>query len=313
MAGFIRKRNLIRDQVNNGESIDFESLSSDYHTVADLLKLYLRELPEPLVPTALFKAYSQMVESNENCASSVSIITRLVDTALPPIYYNMLKYICLFLNDVAIFHDYNEMNVNNLAIIFAPNLLQLGALLDVSQSSAMKWAKTEVLFVRHLIEHAEFIFCLPYQVPVRSLLAKREERRISVHYNTPLDDDWLEVFRPLNELKYEVKKAYKPCRDFITNSAFKHARVAASQEPNVKIGEGKNDAKVNVEKSDKSDKVDVVEKALDKDEETEKQISADPKTLVRTLSTQLNLTESKLDQLQSDLSGCRNGQLKFLV
>ncbi|XP_053548152.1 rho GTPase-activating protein 22 [Bombina bombina] len=97
---------------------------TDVHTVASLLKLYLRELPEPVIP---FSRYQDFV----GCAHILSRdqeegtqeLCRLVNS-LPPANYNLLKYICSFLDEVQSHSVVNKMSVHNLATVFAPNILR---------------------------------------------------------------------------------------------------------------------------------------------------------------------------------------------
>ena len=46
---------------DSGSQEDF-STSEDVHTVASLLKLYLRELPEPVVPFTFYESYKEALK-----------------------------------------------------------------------------------------------------------------------------------------------------------------------------------------------------------------------------------------------------------
>lgn len=48
----------LKDLYDSGSQEDFAS-TEDVHTVASLLKLYLRELPQPVVPFVLYDSYKQ--------------------------------------------------------------------------------------------------------------------------------------------------------------------------------------------------------------------------------------------------------------
>ncbi|CAB1318210.1 unnamed protein product, partial [Coregonus sp. 'balchen'] len=102
--------------------------SFDYvHTVASLLKLYLRELPEPGM-----KELKRQVE------------------CLPPVNYNLLQYICRY--------SVNKMSVQNLATVFGPNILRpkiedpvaiLEGTVLVQQLMSVLIGRHDVLFPRH--------------------------------------------------------------------------------------------------------------------------------------------------------------------
>ncbi|TKS84341.1 Rho GTPase-activating protein 24 [Collichthys lucidus] len=50
-------------------------------------------------------------------------LRRLVE-CLPPVNYNLLKYICRFLDEVQSYSGVNKMSVQNLATVFGPNILR---------------------------------------------------------------------------------------------------------------------------------------------------------------------------------------------
>ena len=51
----------LKELYDAGSQQDFGN-SEDVHTVASLLKLYLRELPEPVVPYVFYESYQQALE-----------------------------------------------------------------------------------------------------------------------------------------------------------------------------------------------------------------------------------------------------------
>nr|XP_044993639.1 rho GTPase-activating protein 22 isoform X2 [Jaculus jaculus] len=118
--------NLVRDLQDSfdcGEKPLFDS-TTDVHTVASLLKLYLRELPEPVIPFARYEDFlscAQLLTKDEGegtleLAKQVSI--------LPQANYNLLRYICKFLDEVQAHSHVNKMSVQNLATVFGPNILR---------------------------------------------------------------------------------------------------------------------------------------------------------------------------------------------
>ncbi|XP_028318810.1 rho GTPase-activating protein 24 isoform X2 [Gouania willdenowi] len=113
----------LQDSFDCGEKPSFDG-NTDVHTVASLLKLYLRELPEPVIP---FQKYEEFL----SCAkllckddeTGAKELKGLVD-CLPPVNYNLLKYICRFLDEVQSYSGVNKMSVQNLATVFGPNILR---------------------------------------------------------------------------------------------------------------------------------------------------------------------------------------------
>ncbi|XP_061666959.1 rho GTPase-activating protein 22 isoform X1 [Syngnathoides biaculeatus] len=140
--------NLVKDlqeAFDCGDKPLFDS-NTDVHTVASLLKLYLRELPEPVIPFCKYEdfltcAHLLAKDEEEVCTHSaaafvyfhlfqslpfrqgVQELGKQVST-LPLPNYNLLKYICKFLDEVQSHSNENKMSVQNLATVFGPNILR---------------------------------------------------------------------------------------------------------------------------------------------------------------------------------------------
>ncbi|NWR16255.1 RHG24 protein, partial [Emberiza fucata] len=113
----------LQDAFDCGEKPSFDS-STDVHTVASLLKLYLRELPEPVVPYAKYEDFlscAKMLSKEEE--TGLKELVKQVKS-LPAVNYNLLKYICRFLDEVQSYSGVNKMSVQNLATVFGPNILR---------------------------------------------------------------------------------------------------------------------------------------------------------------------------------------------
>ncbi|CAJ1068354.1 rho GTPase-activating protein 25 [Xyrichtys novacula] len=112
-----------RDAFDAGERPSFPS-DTDVHTVASLLKLYLRELPEPVVPWTQYQDFldcttmldSSSTEGWEKLEKQIAL--------LPRMNYNLLSYVCRFLFEVQLHSKVNKMNVENLATVMGINLLK---------------------------------------------------------------------------------------------------------------------------------------------------------------------------------------------
>ncbi|MFT7807363.1 rho GTPase-activating protein 22-like isoform X2 [Arapaima gigas] len=113
----------LQEAFDCGDKPLFDS-NTDVHTVASLLKLYLRELPEPVVP---FSKYEDFLTCAQLLAKDgeegIQELGRQVKT-LPQPNYNLLKYICRFLDEVQSHSNENKMSVQNLATVFGPNILR---------------------------------------------------------------------------------------------------------------------------------------------------------------------------------------------
>ncbi|XP_054839941.1 rho GTPase-activating protein 22 [Eublepharis macularius] len=113
----------LQDSFDCGEKPHLDR-NTDVHTVASVLKLYLRELPEPVVPFARYEDFlscGQLLSKDRG--EGTQELARQVKN-LPQANYNLLKYICKFLDEVQSHSSFNKMSVQNLATVFGPNILR---------------------------------------------------------------------------------------------------------------------------------------------------------------------------------------------
>ncbi|KAL9823347.1 LOW QUALITY PROTEIN: rho GTPase-activating protein 25 [Geothlypis trichas] len=113
----------LRDAFDAGERPSF-SRDTDVHTVASLLKLYLRELPEPVVPWLQYEDFllcGQALEADETKGHQ-ELLKQL--SLLPRDNYNLLSYICRFLYEIQLNSSINKMSVDNLATVMGVNLIR---------------------------------------------------------------------------------------------------------------------------------------------------------------------------------------------
>ncbi|KJH46893.1 RhoGAP domain protein [Dictyocaulus viviparus] len=95
------------------------------HDVADMLKQYLRELPEPLMTARLSETFANIfihVPENERLLALQYTILLLPDENR-----EALQTLLLFLYDVSKHSESNSMPAQNLAVCFTPSLFHLSA------------------------------------------------------------------------------------------------------------------------------------------------------------------------------------------
>ncbi|XP_028394082.1 protein FAM13A-like [Dendronephthya gigantea] len=98
--------------------------SGDVMSVAGLMKMFLRELPEPLIPNNFMKAFMQVHKEYHSDKDECCVRMRDLAGKLPEPRRKLLKFLCRFLVHMSLHQDSNKMNANALAIVFSPNLFR---------------------------------------------------------------------------------------------------------------------------------------------------------------------------------------------
>jgi hypothetical protein len=107
-----------RDQFDAGGAVDLNQVPRiDEEAVAALLKTYFSELPEPIIPFALYGAAMATEGVTERVIS-------FVKGELPTMNLEVLHALCRLLKDTAARSSHNKMTAKSLGIIFGPTLLR---------------------------------------------------------------------------------------------------------------------------------------------------------------------------------------------
>nr|XP_020030206.1 protein FAM13A isoform X1 [Castor canadensis] len=112
----------LRLQLESGARVELAEVG-DVSAAASLLKLFLRELPERVIPAAVQPRLIQLFQDGRDDARGNSL--RDLIRALPDTHYHLLKYLCRFLTKVARHHVQNRMSVHSLATVFGPNFFHV--------------------------------------------------------------------------------------------------------------------------------------------------------------------------------------------
>ncbi|XP_072229332.1 rho GTPase-activating protein 27 [Leuresthes tenuis] len=105
------------------EELDLEDGQwEDVHVITGALKLFFRELPEPLFPFSHFNKFISAIRIPDY-NSKLSCIYELVRT-LPPPNHDTMELLFGHLHRLIKFGEDNRMTVQNVAIVFGPTLLR---------------------------------------------------------------------------------------------------------------------------------------------------------------------------------------------
>ncbi|XP_049824860.1 GTPase-activating protein CdGAPr isoform X4 [Aethina tumida] len=141
-----------------------EDILQDIHSVASLLKMYFRELPNPL---CTYQLYQSFVNAVQGCSTAIRdsetdhgrlLKMREAVQKLPPPHYRTLEYLMRHLARVAKHGSSTGMTTRNIAIVWAPNLLRCEAL-EVGGVAALQGVGVQAVVTEFLICYAHLIFC----------------------------------------------------------------------------------------------------------------------------------------------------------
>eukprot|EP01132_Coremiostelium_polycephalum_P001322 gene1322-1668_t len=129
----------MKKQLND---LDFTMNTSDPHVLAGLLKLWLRELPEPIIPSEI---YYDCLKSRHSKDDSFKMVDQL-----PELHQQVLIFLLQFLKDVSdpSYAIKSKMDIDNIAMVFAPGLLRC----PTNDTNMLLNSQYEIEFIKNLIE-----------------------------------------------------------------------------------------------------------------------------------------------------------------
>uniref|UniRef100_A0A671NA07 Rho GTPase-activating protein 29 n=1 Tax=Sinocyclocheilus anshuiensis TaxID=1608454 RepID=A0A671NA07_9TELE len=203
------------------------------HDISNVLKLYLRQLPEPLI---LFRFYNDFIglakESQSIIADEVEasrgnptpdssqisvelkrVLFKIKDLLrqLSSAHYKTLQFLIQHLHRVSERADENKMTASNLGIIFGPTLIKpRQADAEISLSSLVDYPY-QALIVELLIRHYEIIFDTPLSpLPPSSPVAESSPLPIKSRFTPQGKEQQLNRHsKSLVDIKEPKAKTYK--------------------------------------------------------------------------------------------------------
>uniref|UniRef100_A0A8D0L684 Rho GTPase activating protein 15 n=1 Tax=Sphenodon punctatus TaxID=8508 RepID=A0A8D0L684_SPHPU len=113
----------LRFVVNQEEKLNLDdSQWEDIHVVTGALKMFFRELPEPLFPYCFFEHFVEAIK-NQDDSIRIKSIKALVQK-LPRSNYDTMKILFKHLKKIAAKESANLMSTQSLGIVFGPTLLR---------------------------------------------------------------------------------------------------------------------------------------------------------------------------------------------
>jgi len=127
VSGIFGEMNRMKACFEKGEIPDFANVDSR-HSIAGLLEMWFRELPEPITTDNLYNDFVACVSNGRPEDESIELLKGCIEK-LPPQNKVVLGYFLRFMNKVAEEEEENKMGAKNLGVVFGSILLNNPSLL----------------------------------------------------------------------------------------------------------------------------------------------------------------------------------------
>ncbi|CAO3625905.1 unnamed protein product [Mucor hiemalis] len=114
----------VKTAFNNGVKVDLNEYDIDLS--AALLKVFIRELPVPLIGLKLSEEMGALPDASICTNDTIDKVKNKLNSNFKerPIHFALLRYLCRFLKEVSEHSSKNRMNIHNLSVVFTPNIIR---------------------------------------------------------------------------------------------------------------------------------------------------------------------------------------------
>ncbi|ORX50194.1 RhoGAP-domain-containing protein [Hesseltinella vesiculosa] len=148
------------DRDCNAVNLNSEEYLSDINNITSVLKLWFRELPEPLFPSASYQQFLDAAQIEDDIKRVLGLHAVIND--LPDAHYATLKYLMSHLDKIQQHQRYNKMGASNLATIFGMTLMgnEVAGAYSPTQQGSQRFNETQlqVKVVQTILENYALIF-----------------------------------------------------------------------------------------------------------------------------------------------------------
>lgn len=178
VSGFHESITKLRQFFNQGvvtANLDDEELFPGCHEAAGLLKLFLRELPTPLLTFDLYPQLLEIADDDKDTEARVEDVNKLLE-ALPDDHCHLFRELLNLLHEISTHNKENCMGPHNLATVIGPALMWPAPAASVSQTEStllqLQAINSVIKVVELMIAHSASLTSLDR--PVRPMLEPLE-------------------------------------------------------------------------------------------------------------------------------------------
>lgn len=195
----------------------WESLKQ--HDAASLLKLFIRELPHPLLTVEYLSAFIAVLKlpTKKQQLQALNLLVLL----LPESSRDTLKALMEFFQRVIDHKEQNKMTLNNVAVVMAPNIFMFkGFRNKISEQQEFSLATETANIVRLLIRYQNLLWTIPKFI-------MNQVRKQNTENQKKMSKDRA-MMKLLKKMAYEREKHEKPLSE-VDSSSQGFIRVQAPQ------------------------------------------------------------------------------------
>lgn len=179
-----------KTKIDSGVDVSFEG-ETNCHNISGLLKLYFRELPQPIIPLDIQEELfsSLTYEDEDQCLKSLySAIGNL-----PYTNFTVLKCIMELLQNLSLNHEHTKMTSSNLGTVWSPNLIW-NKDKENDPQNLLKFSNERNEVIKRIIENADILFVeRELNLDIDTLRKKKRKSVISYFEdNTSIKEDEIE-------------------------------------------------------------------------------------------------------------------------
>ncbi|OBZ83406.1 Rho GTPase-activating protein 1 [Choanephora cucurbitarum] len=156
----------VKNAFNKGEAVNLNQYDIDVS--AALFKVFIRELPTPLISLKLSENMGALPDASICTKGTIDkirnkLLEQYKDT---PNYLYLLNYVCKFLKEVSDNSNKNRMNTHNLSVVFTPNMIRADESLKNVHETEQSALADAAIYLKQMEQGMQL---------VRLLIAKHED------------------------------------------------------------------------------------------------------------------------------------------
>jgi len=165
----------LKESIEDDPNVNLRVLpeSQDINNIADLLKLWLRSLPQPLFPISIYNDIIDVTSLMSIEDKIIAIQSTINNVSV--VHKNCIVYLMGFLNKISLNVSVNKMGPVNLATVIGPNIIFVEDI-DVKKGDYFQQAAMQNATISFIIQEFPKIFTEPLKVEIipNSFVVKEE-------------------------------------------------------------------------------------------------------------------------------------------